>query len=377
MSTIHVTDCFLPRLGGIEVQVAGLAEAQRRTGERVHVVTATRHAEPLPGCTLHRITARLPGDPPVHPRAGAHLDRLLADVRPDVVYAHVGAISPFAWSGIRSALRLGLPTVAIVHSMWDPAVRRAYRCLDRWHGWSRAPLVLGAVSRAAAERVRAALPGVDVAVVPNGITPELWQGIPEQRPDDAVHVVSVGRLAPRKQPMHLLAVLREVRERVGELRATIAGAGPELPAMRRYLRRHGMDWVHLPGRLDRAGVGRLLAGADVFVNPTPAEAFGLAALEARTAGVPVVARPGTGVADFVRHGVEGLLSDDLADAVARLAGDRAERGRIARHNRATVPPCTWPRVLEALGACRERAERAARAGRRRGPGVLRNLPAEG
>jgi len=366
VSTVHLTDCFLPRLGGIEVQVAGLADAQRRTGEQVHVVTATRHAEQRPGYAVHRITARLPGSPPVHPRAGAHLDRLLAGLRPEVVYVHLGAVSPFGWSGIRSALRLGLPTVAIVHSMWDPVVRRLYGGLDRWRGWTRGPLVLAAVSRAAAERVRVALPGVPVAVVPNGIAPELWRGIPAQRPDGAVHVVSVGRLAPRKQPMHLLAVLREVRRRVGDLRATIAGAGPELPAMRRYLRRHGMDWVSLPGRLDRDGVVRLLAGADLFVNPTAAEAFGLAALEARTAGVPVVARPGTGVADFVRDGVEGLLSDDLAGAVTRLAADRAERRRIARHNRDTDPACTWPRVLEALAECRDRARRADRAtGRRR------------
>ncbi|WP_433265772.1 glycosyltransferase family 4 protein [Actinosynnema sp. CS-041913] len=366
MSIIHVTDCFLPRLGGIEVQVAGLADAQRRAGERVHVVTATRHAEQPPGYAVHQVAMRLPWNLPVHPRAAGHLDRILGESRPEVVYAHVGAVSPFAWSGIRSALKLGLPTVAVVHSMWDPSVQRVYRWLDRLDGWTRRPLVWGAVSTAAADRMRTALPGVEVAVVPNGITPVLWRrGIPEQRPDDAVHVVSVGRLAPRKQPMHLLAVLREAQERVGNLRATIVGAGPEMPAMRRYLRRHGMGWVTLAGRLDREAIGRLLSGADVFVNPTVAEAFGLATLEARTAGVPVIARPGTGVADFVRHGVEGLLSDDLVDALARLAVDREERQRIARHNRDTEPPCTWPRVLAALRACRERAVRPVEAAGRR------------
>ncbi|MBB5954880.1 glycosyltransferase involved in cell wall biosynthesis [Saccharothrix tamanrassetensis] len=365
MSIIHVTDCFLPRLGGIEVQVAGLADAQSRAGARVHVVTATRDAEQPPGYTVHRVAMRLPGNLPVHPRAGSHLDRLLADVRPEVVYVHVGAVSPFAWSGISSALRSGLPTVAVVHSMWDPLVQRIYRRLDRWEGWCRGPLVWGAVSTAAAERMRAALPGAEVSVVPNGITPVLWRGVAEQRPDDALHVVSVGRLASRKQPMHLLSVLREAREQIGDLRATVVGAGPQMPAMRRYLRRHGMDWVTLPGRLDREAIRRLLSGADVFVNPTVAEAFGLAALEARTAGVPVIARPGTGVADFVRDGVEGLLSDDLVGALVRLAGDHEERRRIAAHNRDTDPPCTWPRVLEALRACRDRAVHAEEAAGRR------------
>ncbi len=364
MSTIHVTDCFLPRLGGIEVQVAGLAEAQRAAGERVHVITATRDAVQPDGYSVHRVAMRLPWNLPVHPRAGRHIDRILTDLRPDAVYVHVGAISPFAWSGIRASLKLGLPTVAVVHSMWDPAVQRTYRWLDRATGWSRTPLVLGAVSTAAADRMRQALPGVDVSVVPNGIAPELWRSEPVERTDDSVHVVSVGRLASRKQPLHLLEVLREAQGRVGNLRATIAGAGPEMPAMRRYLKRHGMGWVQLPGRLDRPAIGRLLAGADVFVNPTLAEAFGLATLEARTAGVPVIARPGTGAADFVRDGVEGLLTDDLAGGLARLAADGEERRRIAEHNRETDPPCTWPRVLDALRACRDKATHAAQpAGR--------------
>ncbi|NUT98532.1 MAG: glycosyltransferase family 4 protein [Saccharothrix sp.] len=367
MSIIHVSDCFLPRLGGIEVQVAGLADAQRRAGADVHVITATRHATRPPGCAVHPVA--MPFGPPIHLRAGHHLDRLLSSLDAEVVYVHVGAISPFAWSGIRSALKLGLPTVAVVHSMWDPSVRWVYRALDRIDGWSGSPLVLAAVSSAAAARMGAALP-VDVFVVPNGVTPSEWRGIPVQRSDDTVHVVSVGRLASRKQPLHLLSVLREASTAVGGLRATLAGDGPEMGAVRRYVRRHRMDWVSLPGRLDRAAVARLLASADVFVNPTACEAFGLATLEARTAGVPVVARPGTGVSDFVRDGVEGLLTDDLASAVVRLATDHALRHTIATHNRSTDPPCTWPRVLEALEACRDRATRGGpvRASGRRGRG---------
>jgi glycosyltransferase involved in cell wall biosynthesis len=354
LSIIHVTDCFLPRLGGIEVQVAGLARQQALSGAEVHVVTATRLASPGDGYSVHRIAVRLPWDLPVHPRAGTYLDRVIVSLSPSIVYVHVGAISPFAWSGVRSSLRSGLPTVVVVHSMWDPVVQWCYQVLDRFASWSSAPVALAAVSRAAADRVRAAVPGIAVGVVPNGIAPEQWRGIPTQRPDDAVHVVSVGRLAARKEPMALLRALRSVRADV-PLRATLAGAGPEMAVLRRYVERHGLGWVALPGRLDRQGVGRLLAGADVFVNAAAQEAFGLAALEARTAGVPVIARPGTGVADFVRDGVEGLLTDDLAEGITRLVADREERLRIAAHNRRTEPThCTWPRVLEALRECSAR-----------------------
>src|SRR5437868_1545383 len=61
---LQVSDCYLPRLGGIEVQVADLVRMQREAGHEVEVATATR-GEPLPG--VHRVVARMPFDLPVHP----------------------------------------------------------------------------------------------------------------------------------------------------------------------------------------------------------------------------------------------------------------------------------------------------------------------
>jgi glycosyltransferase involved in cell wall biosynthesis len=85
------------------------------------------------------------------------------------------------------------------------------------------------------------------------------------------------------------------------------------------------------------------------VAPAPRESFGIAALEARAAGLPVVARAQSGVADFVADGTEGLLGHtlgDLARAVARLCTDAALRGSIAAHNRATPPAAgSWSSVL--------------------------------
>ncbi|HEY9521592.1 MAG TPA: hypothetical protein VIR33_00005, partial [Thermopolyspora sp.] len=56
---LHISDCYLPRLGGIEVQVADLVRTQRGAGHSVEVATATR-GERLDG--VHRIVARLPFD---------------------------------------------------------------------------------------------------------------------------------------------------------------------------------------------------------------------------------------------------------------------------------------------------------------------------
>jgi len=380
---LHISDCYLPRLGGIEVQVADLIRTQREAGHDVEVATATP-GESLPG--VHRIVARLPFDLPVHPFGTGHLLRLLRARRPDVVHVHTGAVSPFAWMGVRAATRAGLPVVVTVHSMWDPVTRALYRGLRLLSGWHRWGLVGTAVSEAAALPIRAvAGSGVPVHVVSNGLDVSGWRSAhpavrtaaptdhvpsdPEGGPvrPEPVHVVAVGRLAPRKQPVRLLRLLRQARAQVpGEtpMRATIVGDGPARSQMERYLRAKGMTgWVSLPGRYSRDQIRELLASTDVFVAPAPRESFGLAALEARAAGVPVVARAQSGVADFVRPGKEGLLGrtfDDLVASVARLVRDRELRESIAANNRETEPVrSSWPAVLEGFERCYEQA----RAGR--------------
>jgi phosphatidylinositol alpha 1,6-mannosyltransferase len=365
---VHVSDCFHPRLGGIEAQVGELARAQQARGENVQVITATPATGAAAQCDygypVHRVVAPLPWELPVHPRAGTHLDRLYRELRPDVVHVHLGSVSPFAWSAVSSALRCNLPTVVTVNSMWGRASRGMYRFLNRLTNWSDSPLVVTAVSTAAADLVRKTAPSLTVTVVPNGISPQAWRPPADHHDShDGVHIVAVGRLAPRKQPIALLNALRAARGRIGPrpaVRATVAGAGPAMPVMRAYLRWHSMtDWVRLDGRLDRDAVRCLLHAADLFVNPAVRESFGIATLEARTAGVPVIARAGNGVSDFIEHGHEGLLCDSpdaLVDAIVHLVHNADDRTRILAHNRTTQPTnCTWPVVTEAFARCYENA----------------------
>jgi phosphatidylinositol alpha 1,6-mannosyltransferase len=366
---VHVTDCFHPRLGGIEIQVGELARAQRDCGETVQVITATPASSVAArydyGYPVHRVVAPLPWELPVHPRAGAHLVQLFRQLRPDAVHVHLGAVSPFAWSAVSCALRCNLPTVVTVHSMWGQASRGMYRFLDRYTHWSDSPLVVTAVSTVAANLITKTAPSLTVTVVPNGISPQAWRPLADHHDshNDDVHIVAVGRLAPRKQPVALLNTLHEARGRIDPrtpMRVTVAGAGPAMPVMRAYLRRHSMtDWVRLSGRLDRDAVHCLLQTADLFVNPAVRESFGIATLEARTAGVPVIARAGNGVSEFIKHGEEGLLCDSpdaLADAIVHLVRNSDARRRILTHNRTTQPNnCTWPVVTAAFARCYERA----------------------
>jgi glycosyltransferase involved in cell wall biosynthesis len=371
----HVTDSYLPLLGGIETQVARLAGRQAAAGHDVEVLTTT----PGPdgpgvgtergddGVTVHRVAARIPGGFPVHPRSTSHLATHLraaeaAGRRPDVVHLHMGVLAPTVQLALRPVTRLGLPAVLTVHSVWG-RWERAFAGLDRAVRWSRWPVQWSAVSELTAAPLRRVLAasGLDaatvdqrVSVLGNGIDVEAWRLPRTERDERAegkeVHVVSATRFAPRKRVLPLVdAITDAVRRAPGGLVATIGGDGPQLDDARRLVRERGLsDVIRLVGRLTPVELQRLYTRADVFVAPAVKDAFGIAALEAQAAGLAVVSRSQSGVAERLVDGRDALLVDDdaaMADALVRLVEDPELLDRIIAHNRSAELPLSWPRVL--------------------------------
>jgi glycosyltransferase involved in cell wall biosynthesis len=132
------------------------------------------------------------------------------------------------------------------------------------------------------------------------------------------------------------------------MRLTLFGEGPERGRLERFAAQHDMaDWVTMPGRVGRDQLRERYWDSDIYLTPARLEAFGIAALEARTAGLPVVARKDTGVGDFVVDGVNGLLGADddaLAHGLAGLLSEPDLLHRIADTNRTVAPEQDWPSV---------------------------------
>lgn len=386
-----LSDCYLPRLGGIEVQVHDLATHLRAAGHDVEIFTATADPAPAPSrtphrgpgpaspagdsgagaLTVHRYDIPLPGGIPINPLAPPAVRRELAAGGFDVAHVHMGVVSPFAVDMVRVAQGLGLPTAITWHCVLDRSIP-VLRALGSARRWADRGAALSAVSAMAAARVGQLAPEVDVAVLPNGIDVAQWAppvGAPgdEERDSSVVRVVSAMRLVRRKRPVDLLEVIAGAQRIAGtgvRIEADIVGAGPQRAAMESHLKSHGLTGIRLHGRVSREELRDLHWRSDVYLTSARLEAFGIAALEARTAGLAVVARRGTGTDDFVRDGVEGLLADSdqgLAEALARLATAPDLLHQITTHNRTTPPIQAWPDVIEATLAEYARAQRQAAA----------------
>ncbi len=378
-----MSDCYLPQVGGIEMQVHDLAVNLAALGHDVQVITPIAGPTQVDGIRVHRLDVPLlPLNVPFTPKTFRIVSGLLAAEGVDVAHFHGGIVSPLAYGSAYSCQRAGIPTVVTVHCLWS-YVTPVFAGLDtlfRWRDWDA---VLSAVSSVAAEPIQQICgPDRDVIVLPNGIDSSLWDveairaSVAERGSgpgaDGTVTIVSVMRLAPRKRPMHLLKMVKRLAEQVPEVpfRLVVVGDGPERASLERYVAANHLGHVvHLVGRRTREEIRRIFAHSDVFVAPANLESFGLAALEARCAGLPVVAKYRTGIREFVEHGREGLLARtdrDMVDQLARLLRDSELRRVIGKHNREVPAPVEWSTVTEMNLA----AYRAAMAGETRRPALV-------
>jgi glycosyltransferase involved in cell wall biosynthesis len=366
MRILHVTDAYLPKQGGIEVQVRELSRQQLAAGAEVSVLTCAPPAG-RPGAatwTMSTVPVADPvdGGPQVYrmgipwphiPQSNAAIHDLLASLAPDAVHVHLSVLSPLSILAVRAAARRRIPVVVTLHSLWWWATS-LYAIANTLLGWGRWPVHWTAVSELAADPLRALVrsPG-EVSVLPNGVEPGQWQVAPLPREDTEVVAVSVMRLALRKRPRALVdavdAAVRRLPTGV-RLRVVVVGDGPQRGAIARRIRRRGLAGViELAGRLEHEQIRELYRRADLYLAPATLESFGIAALEARCAGLPVIARRQTGIADFIHHGRHGLLAASdlgLAAALVELATDPGRRRAMAERNRASVPDTGWAEVLQ-------------------------------
>jgi glycosyltransferase involved in cell wall biosynthesis len=338
MRVLHVTDHYLPVLGGIETHVSALARRQARRGDDVTVLTSTpafadgRRVDD--DCEVAVVRTSLPA------AFAADLSRF------DVVHAHVSVVAPFTAPVAALAARSGAPTVVTVHSLWN-GLGPVPVLAARLTGLRTAPVLWTAVSEVAARELRPGLPAnVRVELLPNAVdvAPRSTPWAPEDnRP---VRLVSTMRIARRKRPLALLEMYAALRRAVDvPTELIVVGDGPLRPRFERLARRIGVDGhVTVTGRLRPEEVLDELGRADVYVAPALLESFGLAALEARCVGLPVVGHARTGMTEFLRDGVEGLLCRDdtgMVACLARLVMDERLRQEMSEHNRTVSTSMTW------------------------------------
>jgi len=275
----------------------------------------------------------------------ARLVDVLRDIKPDLVHTHLFHAD---LAGRLAAGLVGSPrcvhTVHVAEGRFRPW-QFAWARLSGG-GCDRIVAVSSAVRDHHARR--AGLPRRKYAVIHNGIDADAFARDDRRRDElrrqwgigpDEVLLAFVGRLDRQKNVALLLAAASRLRQRRSDIRVVVAGDGAERETVRRFVDGPAGAWARWLGFTE--DVAGLLSAADVYVQPSRWEGFGLAAAEAMAAGLPVVATRVPGLAEVVDDGVTGLLVDSedapaLTAALGRLADAPDERARLGDAGRRRV-----------------------------------------
>ncbi|MBM3317924.1 MAG: glycosyltransferase [Candidatus Eisenbacteria bacterium] len=194
------------------------------------------------------------------------------------------------------------------------------------------------VSEALAEELaRRGVPRGKIAPLADAIDHERFRSARARRrearaalglPEDARLVVNAGRLVPQKAQADFVAAAARLAAQDGRWRFAIAGDGPLRGALERQAARQGLG-----GRLEflsfRTDLPELFAAADAFVQTSRWEGLAMALLEARAAGLGIVATDVGGT----REGLSGYpygrcVAPGDIDALARAVPEVVDFGRL-------------------------------------------------
>jgi glycosyltransferase involved in cell wall biosynthesis len=223
------------------------------------------------------------------------------------------------------------------------------------------------VSETTARDARAlwGVPPERIVVAPHG--PGQFDA-PAARRTRPAHLLYVGDAEPRKNLPGLLAgyagyraaAIAAGREPLplvlagsggaGGPEAGVAAAGPREWGGRAAVTRANPPGVRVEPRPDAGRLAELYAGACALVHAALHEGFGLSALEAMAAGVPVVAARAPGIGETCADAARWFDPRDpeaLAAALLEVVRDARLRKRLAARGRARAARFSWERSARA------------------------------
>jgi glycosyltransferase-like protein len=291
------------------------------------------------------------------------IEQALLDIvraAPETVLHAQDCISARAAARVRDAGH-GVPVVRTVHHVDDFSSQILMDC-------QRQAILEPDVVLAVTEVWRGILSrdyGIRPGVVPNGVDVAKYAADSRERAtqlrravgaQDRPLVLAVGGLEPRKGSVSLVRALAQVRDRSGltpvlavlgghsfqDYRAYRDAVLAELPDLGLEL---GRDVVEV-GTVPEDDMAAWYGAADVLAFPSVKEGFGLAVLEAMSAGLPVVTSDLPVFREYLVPDRDALLVglgdvEGLAGALLSVLQDEERRASLVRAGRAVAERFTW------------------------------------
>ncbi|WP_245956656.1 glycosyltransferase [Nonomuraea fuscirosea] len=351
------TDTYPPDVNGAAYFTHRLATGLAARGNDVHVVCQSEagpaSADVVDGVVVHRLrSAPLLVHPTMRVTVPTRLDRLVADINPDVL--HTQGHFVVGRAAIAAARRAGVPVVATNHFMPDnlfqfahipeklriKAGRLAWRDFSRVfnradHITTPTPLAARLLSdQGFGREVEPVSCGIDLTRFHPRAEPKSWARRMFDLPDRPT-VLFVGRLDEEKRLDELVRALPLVLNET-DAQVALVGKGNQRDELERLARSIGVsDRVFFLGFVPDENMSQAFSAADVFAMPGVAELQSIATLEAMASGLPVVAADAMALPHLVDGNGYLFQPGDVVGLARHLTAVLADDGLRARLGKAS------------------------------------------
>ncbi|MEV5501972.1 glycosyltransferase [Nonomuraea fuscirosea] len=351
------TDTYPPDVNGAAYFTHRLATGLAARGNDVHVVCQSEagpaSADVVDGVVVHRLrSAPLLVHPTMRVTVPTRLDRLVADINPDVL--HTQGHFVVGRAAIAAARRAGVPVVATNHFMPDnlfqfahipeklriKAGRLAWRDFSRVfnradHITTPTPLAAELLSdQGFGREVEPVSCGIDLTRFHPRAEPKSWARRMFDLPDRPT-VLFVGRLDEEKRLDELVRALPLVLNET-DAQVALVGKGNQRDELERLARSIGVsDRVFFLGFVPDENMSQAFSAADVFAMPGVAELQSIATLEAMASGLPVVAADAMALPHLVDGNGYLFQPGDVVGLARHLTAVLADDGLRARLGKAS------------------------------------------
>lgn len=323
---------YPPRIiGGLARVVSSLSKELANSGWDVHVVTADHPDTPehqLDGqVKVHRVKTQTDTSPDflnwvnrLNIGLLQYAIQLQLQNPFSIIHAHDWMVTDAAWT---MKTGFNIPLVSTMHATEAGRMHGVHTDLQRYihqvewrltyESWQ---VIVNSQHMQGELEYLFGLPTNKIAVIPNGTEPGDFELDFDRQhlrnmfanPSERI-ILYVGRLVTEKGVQILLDAAPKVIAAYGETKFLIVGTGYHMDQLRKQAHDLGIEnQVNFLGYVTDFELRKLYNIADVVCIPSLYEPFGIVALEAMAAKVPVVTSDAGGLSEFVEHTVTGLTT---------------------------------------------------------------------
>lgn len=361
-----VTETYPPEVNGVALTLERLVRQLQSRGHHVQLVRPRQTGSDQADSNDNLQEVLMRGMPiPRYPnlRMGLPAKKTLTSMwmlrRPDIV--HIATEGPLGWSALQAARKLRLPISSDFRTNfhaysnfygvgWLRKSIAAY--LRKFHNLADCtmvptPALQRELQSCGFQRLLQVARGVDtLRFNPTWRCETLraqWGALP-----DTPVALSVGRLAPEKNPQLLVRAYHAMKAANPATRLVVVGDGPGRDALQAQCPDAVMAGVQTGNDL-----ARCYASADLFLFPSLTETYGNVVPEALASGLAVLAFDYAAAHELIRHGENGLLApctdnNMFAGYASDLVGNPALAQLLRRRARESTLALSWERIAEQI-----------------------------